>query len=82
MRYFLQRYNPAGEAPIEGVSTELSCQAVKKHENRDAVLVKKFEDIPSAVIPSLREGDVVLTLGAGDIYKSGRMILESLGACD
>jgi len=79
---FLTEIYPAGEAPIEGVSTDLICQAVKKHENRDAVLVKKFEDIPSAVIPSLREGDVVLTLGAGDIYKSGRMILESLGACD
>lgn len=75
---FLTEIYPAGEAPIEGVSTDLICQAVKKHENRDAVLIKKFEDIPAVVIPSLREGDVVLTLGAGDIYKSGKMILKSL----
>lgn len=75
---FLTEIYPAGEAPIEGVSTDLICQAVKKHENRDAVLIKKFEDIPAVVIPSLKEGDVVLTLGAGDIYKSGKMILKSL----
>lgn len=75
--FFTEIY-PAGEAPIEGVSTDLICQAVKKHEGRDAVLIKKFEDIPAEVIPSLKEGDVVLTLGAGDIYKSGKMILSAL----
>lgn len=75
---FLTEIYPAGEAPIDGVSTDLICQAVKKHENREARLIKKFEDIPAEVIPSLKEGDVILTLGAGDIYKSGKMILKAL----
>lgn len=76
---FLTEIYPAGEAPIEGVSSELIRDAIRKHENREAALISKFEDIPAEVIPELREGDVVLTLGAGDIYKSGHMILKSLG---
>ncbi|HOP63764.1 MAG TPA: UDP-N-acetylmuramate--L-alanine ligase [Spirochaetota bacterium] len=77
---FLTEIYPAGEAPIEGISTELICQAVQKHENREARLIEKFEDIPAEVISCLKEGDVVLTLGAGDIYKSGQMILKKLGS--
>jgi len=77
---FLTEIYPAGEAPIEGVSSQLICNAILKHENREALLIKKFEDIPSAVVPYLKEGDVVLTLGAGDIYKAGPMILKKLGA--
>lgn len=73
---FLTDIYPAGEDPIEGVSTELICQAMKKHENRDPVYVGKFEEIPSSVAPYLREGDIVLTLGAGDIYKAGPAILD------
>ena len=75
---FLSDIYPAGEEPIEGVSTELICQAVKKHENRDAVYVRKFEDIAPSVVKVLREGDVVVTLGAGDIHKAGPAILGLL----
>lgn len=79
---FLTEIYPAGEKPIEGVSADLICQALKKHENREARLISKFEDIPSEVIPVLKEGDIVLTLGAGDIYKSGQMILKRLGGSE
>ena len=73
---FLTDIYPAGEDPIDGVSTELICQAVKKHENREAVYVRKFEDIASSVVKVIKSGDVVITLGAGDIHKAGPMILE------
>jgi UDP-N-acetylmuramate--alanine ligase len=73
---FLTDIYPAGEEPIEGVSTELICRAMKKHENREPFYVRKFEEIPSSVAAHLQEGDIVLTLGAGDIYKTGPAILE------
>lgn len=73
---FLADIYPAGEDPIDGVSTELICQAVKKHENREAHHVPKFEDIAASVLEVLKKGDVVITLGAGDIHKIGPAILE------
>ncbi len=73
---FLADIYPAGEDPIEGVSADLICQAVKKHENREAVYIHKFEDIAATVVKVLKEGDIVITLGAGDIHKAGPVILE------
>jgi UDP-N-acetylmuramate--alanine ligase len=75
---YLTEIYPAGEAPIEGVSSELIRESILKHENRDVRIIKKFEDIPDEIVPTLKEGDVFLTLGAGDIYKAGRQVLERL----
>ena len=75
---FLTSIYPAGEEPIEGISSELICQSVKKHGNRDAVLIDRFEDISDSVVKVLKDGDVVITLGAGDIYKIGPAILDKI----
>ncbi|TAL35720.1 MAG: UDP-N-acetylmuramate--L-alanine ligase [Spirochaetes bacterium] len=75
---FLTEIYPAGEEPVEGVSSALIAGSVKKHEGRDVPVIGRLDEIPSAVLPGLREGDVVLTLGAGDIYKAGPMILAAL----
>ncbi len=75
---FITGIYPAGEKPIEGVSSELIGESVKKHENRDVEIIQSLEDIPEKVGSRLREGDIVVTLGAGDIYKSGKMILDYL----
>jgi UDP-N-acetylmuramate--alanine ligase len=69
---------PAGEKPIEGVSSELIRESVKKHENREVEIVETLEEIPERVGRNLEEGDIVVTLGAGNIYKSGKMILDYL----
>lgn len=70
---FLAEIYPAGEAPIEGVSAGLIGESVKKHEGRSVEIIK-FDDIADAVLKEAREGDIILTLGAGDIYKAGREI--------
>lgn len=75
---FITGIYPAGETPIEGVSSELIRESVMKHENRDVEIIQAFEDIPERVGRSLEPGDIVVTLGAGDIYKSGKMILDYL----
>ena len=49
-----------------------------KHEGREACIIEKFEDISLVVKPCLRDGDIVLTLGAGDVYKAGQMILDEI----
>ncbi len=75
---YLTEIYPAGEEPIEGVNSELIRGAILKHNGRDVRVVSRFEEIPSAVVKNLRHGDIVLTLGAGDVYKLGPQILKTI----
>ena len=75
---FLTEIYPAGEAPIEGVSSRLIRDAIKKHEGRDAEIISGLKDIPGKILDIVREGDIVITLGAGDINKAAPMILEAI----
>ncbi len=75
---FLTQIYPAGEAPIEGVNSFMIKDSIQKHEGRDVTVIENFEDIPSEVLKIAKSGDVIVTLGAGDIYKSGKMILSEL----
>lgn len=77
MSFFNSVY-PAGEEPIEGVSSNLIQQSVKKHEGRDVVVIPHLDQVPDYISPIVREGDVIVTLGAGDIYKVGHAILSML----
>jgi UDP-N-acetylmuramate--alanine ligase len=75
---FLTEIYPAGESPIEGVSAKLISEAVMKNDTRDVVIIPKFEDIAKTIVPFLKKGDIVLTLGAGDITKAGALILSEI----
>ncbi len=75
---FISDIYPAGEEPISGVSAEQICDSIEKHEGRRGRFIEKFEDIPDRVLEVASEGDVILTLGAGDISKAGALILEKL----
>jgi len=75
---FLTEIYPAGEEPIEGVSSNLIQQSVKKHEGRDVVVIPHLDQVPDYISSIVREGDVIVTLGAGDIYKVGHAILSML----
>jgi UDP-N-acetylmuramate--alanine ligase len=64
---------PAGEKPIAGVSSRLILDALKRNK------------VPCAAFPGtlelarqVRRGDVVLTLGAGDVWKVGEDLLRRL----
>ncbi|MBP7584810.1 MAG: UDP-N-acetylmuramate--L-alanine ligase [Spirochaetes bacterium] len=75
---FLTEIYPAGEEPIEGVSSALIRDSIRKHEGREVDIIAKFESIPERIAARVREGDIVLTLGAGDICKAGPMIADLL----
>ncbi|HSM14030.1 MAG TPA: UDP-N-acetylmuramate--L-alanine ligase, partial [Thermoanaerobaculia bacterium] len=66
---------PSREAPIEGVTGELVAQATRALGHGR---VDYCPDWRSAVelLESVAEGDVVLTLGAGDIYRLAQRLLE------
>ena len=77
-RLFLTEIYPAGEHPIEGVSSRLILEAMEKHDGLEAQIVPRIDDLPGLVADCVREGDIILTLGAGDIYKSGPRIIEAI----
>jgi UDP-N-acetylmuramate--alanine ligase len=59
----------AGEEPIPGVTGELLYEAIRSHGHRD---VRKAADLANAeamVREILQPGDIVITLGAGDVNK-------------
>jgi UDP-N-acetylmuramate--alanine ligase len=70
----------AGEEPIRGVSGESLADAVKEEKGAgaDVAFVPRVAEVAEAVFPRLQEGDVVLTLGAGDIWKAGKELAKKL----
>jgi UDP-N-acetylmuramate--alanine ligase len=77
---FLSGIYAAGEEPIAGVSSERLAEAVRAHGHRDVTHVERRADLVAAILPRLQPGDLVLTLGAGDITLVGPELLAALGA--
>jgi len=69
----------AGEEPMPGVTGKVIVDAVLAESPRKKVayLPKKAE-IPKFLLETVREGDLVLTMGAGDISKIGEDFLNSV----
>ncbi|MGC9325027.1 MAG: UDP-N-acetylmuramate--L-alanine ligase [Desulfomonilia bacterium] len=77
-RLYLTDIYPASEKPIPGVSGKNLYEQIKDHGHRDVHYVEHKEDIPQTVITDLREGDILVFLGAGDAWRQGLTILEML----
>ncbi|MBI5183602.1 MAG: UDP-N-acetylmuramate--L-alanine ligase [Nitrospinae bacterium] len=68
----------AGERPIQGVDGHLLCNGIKKQGHRDVVFIEEKEEIVRHLLDRVKSGDVVMTLGAGDIWKVGVNLLRGL----
>jgi len=66
----------AGESPISGIDHHLLAKEIRKHGHKQVYSLDK-PDV-RGIIEMLTKGDVLLTLGAGDIYKLGEQILAEL----
>jgi UDP-N-acetylmuramate--alanine ligase len=71
---------PAGEDSIPDVSGETLYRALKKRGHADVRFVPHKADLVAAAVGLVQTGDVVLTLGAGDIHRIGVALLEQLRA--
>lgn len=58
---------PAGETPIEGADSRALARGIRARGRVEPVLVHGVAEMPDTLQPLLRDGDVLLTLGAGDI---------------
>jgi len=68
----------AGEAPIEGVSGRALADAVRSHGHREVVYQEDQGSLAESLAESLSFGDVLLTLGAGNVYVVGEETLRLL----
>jgi len=68
----------AGEEPIVGADGRALCAAIRARGRVNPVFVENIEEIPSAVIDILQDGDVLLTLGAGSIGRLASELAEKL----
>jgi UDP-N-acetylmuramate--alanine ligase len=62
-------YSPAGEKPIEGVSTATLVERIRERSNPNAMHLPTKADVLDYLKQHAQAGDLVLTMGAGDIYK-------------
>ena len=78
---FLAEIYPAREQPIPGITSDLVASAMKR-EGSPAVWQGARADLAEALTQFVRDGDVVITMGAGDITRTGpelKMRLERRG---
>ncbi len=68
----------AQEEEIPGVSGKLLAEGIKKHGHKEVYFVGDKESSLNFLKDFLRAGDLLVTLGAGDVYKVGEMLLEWL----
>jgi UDP-N-acetylmuramate--alanine ligase len=68
----------ASEKPIEGVTAQALAQRIAAAGNHDAVHIPSFVDASAAVAALAQPGDMILTLGAGNVSQLGPIILERL----
>jgi UDP-N-acetylmuramate--alanine ligase len=69
----------AREQPMEGITSELVVDAAR-HAGADVTYVPAVDDVPVALAGLVRPGDLVLTLGAGDITTVGPLLVSLLEA--
>ncbi len=71
-------YSPHGEHQIEGVSAELLAQEIRVKSNPNVRFLQTKDDVFAYLVSSVRSGDLVLTMGAGDIYEVAYRLADSL----
>jgi len=71
---------PARELPIQGITGELIADAARAYGHKDVRYIENKADIPAALLQIVHAGDIVITMGAGDIYRFGASFIEQFGA--
>ncbi|SHF24685.1 UDP-N-acetylmuramate--L-alanine ligase [Desulfofundulus australicus DSM 11792] len=68
----------AGETPIEGVNAQLIVQAIKNYGRPPVVYLPTREQVVNYLVAEARPGDLILTMGAGNIWLCGLDLLKRL----
>ena len=69
---------PAREEPIQGITGELIVNAAKQYGHKEAHYVQDKKNVPTYLKKITKAGDIVITMGAGDIWKFGEQFLNEM----
>jgi UDP-N-acetylmuramate--alanine ligase len=69
---------PAREKPIEGVTGEMIAKVTKKYGHKNVHYVADKSEVPEKLMQLKKKDDIVITMGAGDIWKYGEKFVEML----
>ena len=68
----------ASEDPIEGVTSAVMTEAIKRYGHKNANYIGALDGAADILREQVREGDMVITLGAGPVYRAGEQLLTLL----
>jgi len=68
----------AGEQPIEGATAERLAKEILSHGQKNVTWVADREQIPAHLAGIVQPGDIVITLGAGNIWQQGEALVKLL----
>ena len=68
----------ASEKEIKGVHSMNLCKSIKDNGHGDVMYLSAFKEIVDHLTDIVKPGDVVMTLGAGDVWKIGEELLRRL----
>jgi UDP-N-acetylmuramate--alanine ligase len=68
----------AGEKPIPGISGQTLYEGIRKHGHKDVTYFPDKGTIADHMVGVLKKGDLMITLGAGDVWKIGEQVVEKL----
>jgi UDP-N-acetylmuramate--alanine ligase len=77
-KLFLMDIYPASERPIEGISSEVLAKRIRGTGFGNLTYISDRKEMMERIASELKSGDVIITLGAGDVYKMGEEILNKL----
>ena len=69
---------PAGESPLEGITGNVMARAIRRHGHRDVHYCNDLVSATEHLSGIVRAGDIVITLGAGNVWQVGSDLLEVL----
>ena len=68
----------ASESPIDGVTGKHLLDEIRLHGQRHTLYVPDVAQVAAEIRPLLQQGDLVLSLGAGNIVKAGETLVTML----
>ncbi len=81
-RIYIADIYPAREKPMRGISSKMIVNMIKDQGFTDVYYTAKLKDTPKMVLPAIKDGDIVMTIGAGDIWQVSDAIYKEYHGSD
>ncbi len=81
-RLVITEIYPAGEKPIPGVTGRGLAEAIRSHGHRDVAFHEDLGSLAETLVDSLSFGDVLMTMGAGNVHTVGEEAVKLLNRAE